>query len=1518
MNRIAQVVSLLALAALAVFLLYQQPRTGRVEGMVRLKREQTPLAEANITLYSNEDDRDESFSATTDAKGKFLLRGVPIGKYRISANGLHHSSQEQAVEVREAQSSHAELELTRSQPDLNVAEARQPVFTTLEKPFLPVQGYGKSGDTLTIKLWKTSLSAALAQTGASEALQRMTTTYEGALPDFPAPVLEAKPVSVGQTTIKVASPDREGFFVQRLRLPLEKKEHGLYLVQVQHSGKSVCSWALVTDTALVLKSAQDGSGLAYVTDLTSGKPIAGAKVGGAVTNADGLAPIAAGMAGQRLIVSRGDDEATLTLSNGRSENRGAIVMHAWTDRTIYRPGHTVSWKAILRHRRSDGFEVAGGIPAVVTVLDSRGGEVKQQAVTVQANGTLSGSFDISPESETGQFTLKFEAAEETYTKDITVAAYRKPEFEASATPAKAAYLYGERAEFTITSKYYFGSPVAGAKVTWRVYREGDWSASLFEPGYAADLDDDEIEALRGGYYGEQVAEGKGVLDKSGRLVVSLPVQTKDGAPPVERFTLSATITDSSERTTDVEAGIRVAADNLVLAVEPEGYVAVPGKETRIMVRATDLAGKLKEGVSVSLQPALSKWDAKAEKLVETPLGAPLTGKTGPDGQASLSFTPTRSGDIRLHANSGKVEGTGNIYVLSDDESGWEGSRSSLTILTDKRKYQPGETANILVSTTRPGANVLLTVEGDALYEKRLLRLTGRATRLTLPVRPEWGPNVTLAACSVREKSLSQSQVPLRVAMPQKELQIAITPEKLTYGPGQKARFAVQITDGNGKPTPGEFSFSLVDEAIYALQPDDATDLRKAFYPRRYNTIETRASFEVTYLSGESKSDNSIAPRRKFLDTALWVPSVVTDASGKAMVEAPLPDNLTQWRATVRAVTSATAVGYGTAKITTTKPFFVRLELPRFLVQGDNARALALVHNETGQPQNVAVTFNGQDQNLDVPSGAVGKIAFPLTAGGPLRLTAQAGNFTDGVEQTLAVRPFGRERTLSKSGIALDSGPAQVSLETYSRAIPESLGLEINVAPGVAASFDNAVDYLSSYPYGCVEQTTSRFLPAMLLGKADQNRIRDGITRLRKLQHSSGAWGWWEQGEDDPWMTGYALLALLEASHRGWEPLTKEPGLKAMEAARKLLKAPAKEDKWSRNNDGTGRALIALALAKAGDGGTVVSTLRQLDVTKASDTALALWTLAAVTAHKDPGAVWPELQRRAVVSGALLSWRAKDNEWDSSDRMATALGLRVLVAMNPTDTRAERALRWLVTNRTGDAFGPTRDTAFVLIALQDWLVANPMANQKLSGAGTPTATVNGTTVALALQPGGGYRARVPAKALKVGANALTLNKAQFWNVQLTQSIGKDSAKGEITPEVPEGIIIDRDYLPEADERVRTSFKQGDNVRVRLTMTVPKELEYVAIEDAFPAGFEPTERGTAETEVNGWNFWYDYVDVRDDRIALFARRLKPGKHVFTYRLRAQTPGRYGVLPATLAPMYIEDFVSASRGATVEVTE
>jgi uncharacterized protein YfaS (alpha-2-macroglobulin family) len=92
--------------------------------------------------------------------------------------------------------------------------------------------------------------------------------------------------------------------------------------------------------------------------------------------------------------------------------------------------------------------------------------------------------------------------------------------------------------------------------------------------------------------------------------------------------------------------------------------------------------------------------------------------------------------------------------------------------------------------------------------------------------------------------------------------------------------------------------------------------------------------------------------------------------------------------------------------------------------------------------------------------------------------------------------------------------------------------------------------------------------------------------------------------------------------------------------------------------------------------------------------------------------------------------------------------------------------------------------------------------------------------------------------------------------------------------------------------------------------------VLIEDAFPAGCETTERGSAQEGNEDWQHWWSSTDVRDDRIAFFARRMSKGRHVVEYNLRAQTHGTYRALPAMLQAMYAPHVRAESGETRLEV--
>ena len=99
----------------------------------------------------------------------------------------------------------------------------------------------------------------------------------------------------------------------------------------------------------------------------------------------------------------------------------------------------------------------------------------------------------------------------------------------------------------------------------------------------------------------------------------------------------------------------------------------------------------------------------------------------------------------------------------------------------------------------------------------------------------------------------------------------MTPDKPDYLPGETALLTVKTTDSAGHPVPADLSVGVVDESIYAINPD-TTNIRAAFYPMRQNEVRTNYSFEEIYLDGGDKAGGNIPVRTKFLDTADWQPT----------------------------------------------------------------------------------------------------------------------------------------------------------------------------------------------------------------------------------------------------------------------------------------------------------------------------------------------------------------------------------------------------------------------------------------------------------------------------------------------------------------------------------------------------------------------------------------------------------------------------------------------------------------------
>jgi uncharacterized protein YfaS (alpha-2-macroglobulin family) len=117
-----------------------------------------------------------------------------------------------------------------------------------------------------------------------------------------------------------------------------------------------------------------------------------------------------------------------------------------------------------------------------------------------------------------------------------------------------------------------------------------------------------------------------------------------------------------------------------------------------------------------------------------------------------------------------------------------------------------------------------------------------------------------------------------------------------------------------------------------------------------------------------------------------------------------------------------------------------------------------------------------------------------------------------------------------------------------------------------------------------------------------------------------------------------------------------------------------------------------------------------------------------------------------------------------------------------------------------------------------------------------------------------------------------------------------------------------------------FERGRVYTVVLEGTLPAGIENCLLSDVLPGGFEIEEARDLPGDVlgsllGGWNG--DRVEVRDDRVLWFRTEAsRGGGFRQTYSVRAVTPGRYRVPPASVEALY--DPTRYGRGGGGDIVE
>ena len=177
----------------------------------------------------------------------------------------------------------------------------------------------------------------------------------------------------------------------------------------------------------------------------------------------------------------------------------------------------------------------------MTITDSGDQSVFEHDYAVNSHGSFSGEFQLADSPSLGGYTLKAEAKGQNWQTSFKVLEYRKPEFEVTLTSPRKFCVGGDTEELSLQARYYFGAPVAGAKVRYRVYSQPDYSSYRGDEE-PADTGDGEVENDYSGGYSDFLGEGEVVSDEDGRA--KIPVVTKQTDVPLT-YSIETDVTEAA-------------------------------------------------------------------------------------------------------------------------------------------------------------------------------------------------------------------------------------------------------------------------------------------------------------------------------------------------------------------------------------------------------------------------------------------------------------------------------------------------------------------------------------------------------------------------------------------------------------------------------------------------------------------------------------------------------------------------------------------------------------------------------------------------------------------------------------------------------------------------------------------------------------------------------------------------------------------------------------------------------------
>ena len=1056
--------------------------------------------------------------------------------------------------------------------------------------------------------------------------------------------------------------------------------------------------------------------------------------------------------------------------------------------------------------------------------------------------------------------------------------------------------------------------------------------------------------------------------------------------------VEAIVNDFNNQSIAASQEFSVHKGELYAGLRPVSYANRSGKEAQVEVVTVDLKGSEVQNTPVLIEFYKRTWETVREKNPDDgqfyytskpsdSLVSSTTVTTNSLGRAFASFTPKEGGTYKVIAKvtdkNGNITTSGSfLWVSGYGFSMARENHDRIVLVTDKRDYLVGENLSVFVASpfASDSAKTLLTAERGSVLDYKIVDTSETSNNFPISILPKFTPNVFIGAILVRggnqvkkpaEFKIGYTEI--KVTDKKQQIDVRITTDKKKYKPNEILKATIETKDLLGHPLSTEVAVGLVDKAVWDLSNVQLPGIYETFYQPRSLEVSTSQLLTISFDrinantnlgakggSGGGGFGGFDTSRRIFSDTAYWNPGLKTDKEGKAVVEIPLPDNLTTWRLAAIVNSPEAAFGSKVSEVTVSRDVLIRPFLPRFLAVGDEAILGAIVVNTSGEKQTLSVKIESEGlhvssekvKQLVLADGAQQKLTWKtLTSGATsakIKFSVEGTDksIKDALEITLPVKSYSVPEVVATSGQAKDSASEKIELP---RDLDPTQGeVSVSFTPSLGSDSMLAFPYLFTYPYYCTEQITSRFMPAIFVNRIFQkakiersaatelkqlnDAINDGIQRLNKQQHANGGWGWWTEYESDPFLTAYAFLALSEAKADKFT-VASQTLTKAQNYLENQLAWQGKE--LSADT----QAYIVYVLQETGTNMSAFAANlfeRRFELSLEARAYLAMATKGIKGMENKARRIYAELISLAKKTATTTHWEEPkiNYRFMGSSTTATASILEAITLFDKKNPLIPEVVKYLMSIRTDGHWSSTRDTASVIKAISTHLLntgdqkVNENYRLELDGKILQEGTFTKDDL-FKLQ-----EYVISMKDLRIGGkNNLRITKSGEGNLYYNINLKYFLPFSEIEP-LEQGMVVVREFVDSKGKILPIeTIDENTEVWVRLVIVVPEERHFVVVEDTLPAGLESVNESLKNVSVlnierpdlkekGNQPLYFEHKEYHDDRTTLFANHLPPGVYEVSYRARATTPGKYHHPPAYAYQMYVPDVSGHSAGGWLEV--